>query len=70
MAFLEDPQVQAAMNWLLEGHAIDPVATLTDGRAVRLVSVQCEEGAVVLQCRTVAWSESAQQATYTKKRQD
>ncbi len=54
--FLEDPVVQSAMGWLLQGQAIDPTATLADGRAVRLLGVRCEEGAVVLRCRTISGS--------------
>ncbi len=57
--FLNDPEVQVAMQWLLEGRSLDPVATLADGRIVRLVAVRCEEGAVVMRCRTISGSASA-----------
>ena len=57
--FVNNPEVQVAMQWLLGGRSLDPVATLADGRIVRLVAVRCEEGAVVMQCRTISGSASA-----------
>ena len=68
--FLEDPVVQSAMGWLLQGQAIDPTATLADGRAVRLVGVRCEEGAVVLRCRTISRSEADDESVSQTRRQD
>ncbi len=58
--FVDDPAVQLAMQWLLEGRLLDPVATLADGRIVRLVAVRCEQGAVVMRCRTISGSASAE----------
>ncbi len=60
--FLENPEVQAATGWLLQGRALDPTVPLADGRAVRLVGIRCEEGAVVLWCRTISPSEAAEKA--------
>ena len=57
--FVDDPEVQLVMQWLLEGRLLDPVATLADGRIVRLVAVRCEEGTVVMRCRTISGSASA-----------
>ena len=37
--FIDDPQVRLALQWLLEGRSLDPVATLADGRTVRLVAI-------------------------------
>lgn len=68
--FLDDPEVRAATGWLLQGRAIDPTMPLADGRAVRLVGIRCEEGAVVLQCRTISRSEAADESGSQTKRQD
>ena len=61
--FIDDPEVRVALQWLLEGRSLDPVATLADGRAVRLLGVRPEEGAVVLRCRTISGSASADGST-------
>jgi len=58
--FVDDPDVQLVMQWLLKGRSLDPVATLADGRIVRLVAISCEEGAVVMRCRTISGSASAE----------
>ncbi|MEE9129804.1 MAG: hypothetical protein V3T84_07270 [Phycisphaerales bacterium] len=68
--FLDDPEVQTATDWLLQGRAIDPTVPLADGRAVRLVGIRCEEGAVVLRCRTISRSETADKSASQTKRQD
>ncbi len=68
--FLENPEVQAATGWLLQGRAIDPTMRLADGRAVRLVGIRCEEGAVVLRCRTISRSEADGESVSQTKRQD
>lgn len=68
--FLENPEVQAATGWLLQGRAIDPTMRLADGRAVRLVAIRCEEGAVVLRCRTISRSEADGESGSQTKRQD
>ena len=68
--FLDDPEVRAATGWLLQGRAIDPTIALADGRVVRLVGIRCEEGAVVLRCRTISGSEAADDSASQTKRQD
>ena len=68
--FLDDPEVQAATGWLLQGRAIDPTVPLADGRAVRLVGIRCEEGAVVLRCRTISGSAPDDESVSQTKRQD
>jgi hypothetical protein len=68
--FLDNPEVQAATGWLLQGRAIDPTMRLADGRAVRLVGIRCEEGAVVLRCRTISRSEADGESGSQTKRQD
>ncbi len=68
--FLENPEVQAATGWLLQGRAIDPTVRLADGRAVRLVGIRFEEGAVVLRCRTISGSAAADESVSQTKRQD
>ena len=68
--FLENPEVQAATGWLLQGRAIDATMPLADGRVVRLVEIRCEEGAVVLRCRTIRGSETGDESVSQTKRQD
>ena len=68
--FLDDPEVRAATGWLLQGRAINPAIPLADGRVVRLVGIRCEEGAVVLRCRTISGSVPADESASQTKRQD
>lgn len=68
--FVDDPDIQVAMQWLLEGRSLDPVARLADGRTVRLVAVLCEEGAVVMRCRTISGSASADVSSQKAEKQD
>ncbi len=68
--FLDDPEVQSAIGCLLQGRTIDPTIPLADGRAVQLVGIRCEEGAVVLRCRTISRSEAAGKSGSPTKKQD
>lgn len=50
--YFDDLRVRQMLDLLLEGSAIEPIFSLSDGRKIRLVSIACEEGAIVLQCLT------------------
>ncbi len=52
-AELADDEVMDALSEALRGERhLDPVLRLSDGRTVELLEVSCEDGAIVLRCRT------------------
>jgi hypothetical protein len=51
--FLEDAEVRRWLGILEGREAIDPVVTLADGRRVRLGSIECSSGWVILEGRTL-----------------
>lgn len=50
--FFDDLRVSQLLDLLLEGSAIQPIQSLSDGREVRIVDIACEDGALVLKCIT------------------
>lgn len=56
--FFDDLRVSQLLDLLLEGKAIQPIQSLSDGRAVRLVDIVCEDGAIVLKCITTLEKET------------
>lgn len=50
--FFDDLRVSRLLDLLLEGRAIKPIQSLSDGREVRLVDIACEDGSLVLKCIT------------------
>ena len=56
--FLDDPKVQATIHLVSGELRIDPSLTLTDGRRVRLLDVECNKGTVTLRCETIARRQS------------
>lgn len=56
--FFDDLRVSQLLDLLLEGKAIQPILSLSDGRAVRLVDIVCEDGAIVLKCNTTLENEA------------
>ena len=54
--FTADPKVEAALRLLGGALQLDPALRLPDGRRLRLLSVHCRQGAVILQLSTTAAS--------------
>ena len=57
--FFDDLRVSQLLDLLLQGSAIQPIQSLSDGREVRIVDIACEEGALVLKCITTLENEAA-----------
>lgn len=66
--YFDDLRIKRLLDLLLEGSAIQPKLSLSDGRKVRLLSIDCEEGAIVLKCITELGFEPAKGATQKRSK--
>lgn len=66
--YFDDLRVRQLLDLLLEGSAIQPKLSLSDGREVRLLSIACEDGAIVLKCITALENEPANGGTQKRSK--
>jgi hypothetical protein len=52
--FLDDPALEPVLEILDGGRRIDPTLTLSDGRRVRVLDIQCRSDALLLRAQTIA----------------